>query len=267
MHSEIYAATTTGPVRDGNEDAFFVNGICPKQLNRACFEVDTWDKSNIQLYAVFDGMGGENAGELASSEAARLLRERFNAIKKEAGNSLDAGVAAVNEYVREANDSIFRLSSSLPGNHGMGTTFVGLLISGRDAATVNAGDSRAYLFRDNALQLLTHDHSESERLLRLGLITKEQSYTHKGRNMLNRYFGVPPEEGAMEGEVSSIGKLMKGDIVLLCSDGLTNMVDDEAIRATLKKVGGSPEAMWRLLHKAVDNGGKDNITLILVSIK
>lgn len=211
-------------------------------------------------------MGGENSGELASVEAAKLLQERFRAIRREAGRGLEKGIAAINAYVREANDTIFRLSSSLPGNSGMGTTFAGLLVSGREAAAVNVGDSRVYLYHDKVLRMLTRDHSESERLVRLGLITKEQARTHKSRNMLNRYLGVSPEEGIMEGEVYSVNQISKGDIFLLCSDGLTNLVDDAAIAEIIESGPYTKGVACLLADKAIEKGGSDNVTVITVEV-
>lgn len=121
-----------------------------------------------------------------------------------------------------------------------------------------------YLFRDGILKQLTRDHSESERLIRLGIITREQARGHKSRFMLNRHLGMPPEEGILEADISEIIQLQKGDTFLLCSDGLTDMVEDETIKDILAASIDTKEAAQMLINEALKNGGKDNVTAVVL---
>ena len=261
---QISALSLTGPVRERNEDCLFLDGAFPAPYNRSGYQYAAESSANAQLYAVFDGMGGESAGDFASMEAVKLLQIQYPRILQAAYRGLPQGIEAVNRYVADANLQIYNLSSEGAGRKGMGTTFAGLLVAGGQAAAMNAGDSRVYLFRGGELRQLTRDHCESERLVRLGLITSEQALTHKSRNMLNRYFGVPPEEGAMEAEVSRVGPVYPGDVFLLCSDGLTNLVNDDFIRSVLAGGQSRREAVQSLTDKAIENGGNDNVTAVLI---
>ena len=263
---QISAISDTGRVRDNNEDNLYVCNQYMKQGEQGGFQLFKDAKGNSFVSAVCDGMGGEKSGEQASFEAVN----RFNYAVNEnsfAGITLQEKIHEINKYIRETNAAIYNMAVGSFDLKGMGTTFVCLVISQGQAAAMNVGDSRAYLFRDGILKQLTRDHSESERLIRLGIITREQARGHKSRFMLNRHLGMPPEEGILEADTSEIIQLQKGDIFLLCSDGLTDMVEDEYIRKIIEESEDSQKGAQQLVNEALKNGGKDNVTVVLVKIQ
>lgn len=263
---QVSAISNTGRVRDNNEDNLYVISQYMKQGEQGNFHLSKTVENNSFICAVCDGMGGEKSGEQASFEAVN----RFNYAVSEnsfAGITLQEKIQAINKYIGETNAAIYNMAASSFDLKGMGTTFACLLISQGQAAAMNVGDSRVYLFRNGLLKQLTRDHSESERLIRLGIITREQARGHKSRFMLNRHLGMPPEEGILEADTSEIIQLQKGDIFLLCSDGLTDMVEDEDIKKIIEESEDSQKGTQQLINEALKNGGKDNVTVVLVKIQ
>jgi protein phosphatase len=261
----ISALSDAGLVRENNEDNLYVNGKYMQQGGQGNFKLSAIEKSGSLVCAVCDGMGGEKSGEKASLEAV----SRLHLVAGDAafaGMALEEKIKLINSYVGETNSAIYTMAAGSFESKGMGTTFACLVVSGGKAVAMNAGDSRVYLFRDGALTQLTHDHSESERLVRLGVITKEQARGHKSRFVLSRHFGMPPEEGLLEADVSGVVELRKGDTFLLCSDGLTDMINDEFIAKALLAEVDTQKAAESLVAEALKNGGHDNITAILVRV-
>ena len=204
------------------------------------------------LFAVADGMGGAQAGEIASQIAVETLAER-NA------DTLDA----LADLIRDANGRIHELAQSDDRRAGMGTTVTAVLV-GEDAVHVaHVGDSRAYLFRDGALEKLTRDHSLVDELLRQGRLTPEEAREHPQRSVITRAVGPEPHvEVDME-----TWQVKAGDVVLICSDGLTTMVGEDEIAALLANGGSLREAGQSLIDAANDAGGRDNITVVLFRIE
>ncbi len=230
------AVTDTGRRRLGNEDAF----VCEPPL-----------------FAVADGMGGAQAGELASRIAAAALEERG------AGLHGEAAVAAV---VQDANDRIFRRSLHDPSAAGMGTTVtVALLDEESGTITIgHVGDSRAYRVRDGRLEQLTDDHSLVAELVRSGRLTQEEADQHPHRSVITRALGT---EEAVEVDTRTEA-IETGDLYLLCSDGLTIMVADEEILDLVTGAGGDLDAAAEALVAAANAaGGEDNVTVVLVAIE
>jgi protein phosphatase len=260
------AISDTGTVRENNEDNLYIDGQYMQQGKQGNFQVTKKIDSNNLIYAVCDGMGGEKGGEKASLEAVTRLRL---AVENPpfVGKSLEEKIKEVNGYVSETNTAIYSLATGAFENKGMGTTFACLIIANNRAAAMNVGDSRVYLFRERKLTQLTRDHSESERLIRLGIITHEQARGHRSRFILNRHLGMPPEEGILEAESKGIVNLQRGDQFLLCSDGLTDMVDDEVIKNILSVSADTKLATQSLINEALKNGGKDNVTAIVVKLE
>lgn len=226
-------ATHQGRVRRNNQDAAH-----PAASGRADGPV---------LVAVADGMGGHVAGEVASRIA------------------VDEAVAASGspaERVLAANAAIIEEVRRRPDLAGMGTTMT-LIDLGSDgvARGAHVGDSRAYLLRDGALRQLTTDHTVVGEYVAAGRITADEARTHPQRNMLTRALGLVPELDVDTFEE----RLVPGDRLLLCSDGLTSMLPEETVAELLR--GGDPEpAAWTLVEKANEAGGQDNITVVVVDV-
>jgi protein phosphatase len=219
----------TGRQRDANEDSYL---------------------AQPPVFAVADGMGGAQAGEVAS----RLAAESFEAVER-GDESPEAYLRAI---AKTANARIHRLAESDSSRSGMGTTFTAALIEGEEVGIAHVGDSRAYLVRDGELKLLTSDHSLVEELRRQGRLTDEQAEDHPQRSIITRALG--PERDV---EVDTMTyRARPGDVYLLCSDGLTTMIKDERIREVLARSETLDEAVDRLIDEANEAGGRDNITVV-----
>jgi protein phosphatase len=220
--------TDTGRERDANEDTYL---------------------AKPPVFAVADGMGGAQAGEVAS----RLAAESFEAVQRGA-ESPEAYLRAI---AKTANARIHRLAESDSTRSGMGTTLTAALVEDDEVGFAHVGDSRAYLFRDGELKLLTSDHSLVEELRRQGRLTDEQAEDHPQRSIITRALG--PERDV---DVDTMTyQARPGDVFLLCSDGLTTMVKEDRIASVL---GESPlaHAVDRLVTEANEAGGRDNITVV-----
>jgi PPM family protein phosphatase len=229
------ARTDTGRRRLHNEDVF----VCEPPV-----------------YAVADGMGGAQAGELAASLAAAALAEATAALR---------GEEAAAELVREANRRVFRRSVEDPAAAGMGTTVTLLLVDepAGTAAVAHVGDSRAYRIRDGQLDQLTLDHSVVGELVRAGRLTEEEALDHPYRSAITRVLGT---EEDVDVDTLTV-ELQPGDLYLVCSDGLTSMVRDEEILAKTTAHDGNPEAVAAALIDAANSaGGDDNITVVLFEV-
>lgn len=233
---KAYPVTHTGLVRKQNEDTVRVSQL-----------VDG-------LYILADGMGGHLAGEVASSMAADVL-ERTLKDRQPTTESL-------REAILQANAQVFKKQLNEPEMRGMGTTLT-VLWEGADYVYIgHVGDSRAYLLRGRTFRQMTEDHSMVGELLRSGAITEEAARTHPYRNVITQAVGTDEK---LQPDVFRIIK-NKGDLWLLCSDGLTDMVEDAGIVETL--IAAQPkEAVLRLLQLALDGGGKDNISAMLLEVE
>jgi protein phosphatase len=222
------AATDIGLVRSNNEDAYL---------------------TAPPLFAVADGMGGHRAGEVASAGAIRTLQ-------KEAGHDTDSLVAAV----QSANRAVHAEAAANPDLSGMGTTITAMMTTNDSAQIVHVGDSRAYLLREGRLRRLTQDHTVVDRLAREGKIPAEEVDRHPQRSVLERALGVNPE---VDVDVQLLD-LRPGDRLLLCTDGLTSMLNDDEIREILLREKDPGAAAQALIDAALAAGGKDNVTAVIV---
>lgn len=229
------AATDAGMVRAGNEDAFLV---APP------------------LYVVADGMGGHRAGEVAARLAVTTLSTRTPEI---ASGGLDALLDAMDE----ANGIILRSSQEDERLRGMATTCTAAVVRGRVARIAHVGDSRAYLFHEGLLTQLTDDHSVVAQLVREGYLTPDEAAVHPRRNVIMRALGSVDDV-----EVDTAEAILDaGDRLLLCSDGLTNCLNDGTISALLGDGRDAQAAAERLVERANAAGGQDNITVVLVDVR
>ncbi|MGB3345043.1 MAG: Stp1/IreP family PP2C-type Ser/Thr phosphatase [Aequorivita sp.] len=238
----IHSQTThRGNVREQNEDS------CENKETR-----------NGHFFVTCDGMGGAAEGKKASSIAVRSIFEFF---EKETYENIQI---ALYQSLQFANEQIYATSQANPAYKGMGTTACVVVFRNDDMYFAHVGDSRIYLQTDGKLKYLTRDHSFVNQLVDQGTINPAEAKTHPEKNRILKALGVNPQ---VESTVSSQPTLLKkGDVVLLCSDGLTDMVPDATIAEILNREKSIAEKADLLLQKALDNGGKDNITIQLVEI-
>jgi protein phosphatase len=243
--------TDPGRVRDHNED---------------CIE----SRPEIGLYVLADGMGGYNAGEVASgmatsliadglqetwspAEVARMSREEAKAVSER----------MLREQINRANSAIFTTSQNNPECAGMGTTLVVCLYHDNFVTVGHIGDSRLYRLRGETMEQVTRDHSLLQEQLDSGLITPEEAKLSQNKNLVTRALGIDP---TVEPEIH-VYETQKDDIFLLCSDGLSDMVEDEEIRLTLITLRQNPSlTVQQLVQAANDNGGRDNISAMLIRV-
>ncbi len=238
---EIVSRTDVGLKREHNEDRLAV-----------------YPESGLALLA--DGMGGYNAGEIASQLVIDTVAAHLLPILNKQSTGL--GRKEVASAVRMSNLAIFDAVEQNAELNGMGTTIVLLLFQGARTVSAHVGDSRIYRYRDDKLELLTSDHSMLQELLDQGMFATEEEAIDAGvpSSVLTRGLGVDPEVEVDTREES----LEDGDIFLLCSDGLNGMLPDEAIRSVLGSLRQDlPGAADLLIKLALENGGKDNVSLIL----
>lgn len=224
----------------------------------------------IGLLVLADGMGGYKAGEVASEIATlTMLAEMketmsgFDPGQTDPVTGMQAESLLLIDAAAKANASIFSVSESQPQCAGMGTTLVTALFTNNKVLVGHIGDSRLYRLRGERLEQLTEDHSLLQEQLSSGLITPEQAKMSNNKNLVTRAVGIDPE---VELELHEYD-VETGDIYLLCSDGLTDLVEDDDIQATLIGLGSNLQlAASQLVQMANDNGGKDNISVILAKV-
>ena len=213
-------------------------------------------RSDLGLAVLADGMGGHQAGEVASRMAIDVITGTFDS-----GRIGDA--AAISDAIQKANAAIHEAAESRPDYKGMGSTVVVTVFRGKRLYIGHVGDSRLYRLRRNTLEPLTKDHSVVQELVNRGLFTAEEARQSLAKNLVTRALGVDP---TIEVETSE-ADVEDGDTYLLCSDGLTDVVDDEEIREILKNARTDVDtAARRLVERANENGGPDNISVILVHL-
>ena len=241
LNIEFVGKTDVGLIRGNNEDAFVVN-----------------DRASYCLVA--DGMGGAAAGEMASQIFAQTADEVFSGCMP--GSEQEA-IDRVQETFRNANDRILAHAVEYPEHQGMGCTAEVLVFTGSGFVVGHMGDSRTYRFRQGILKQLTKDHSLVQDQIDQGIITEEQARTHSMRNVILRAVGVRPSP-ALD---TLRGPVYPGDLFLLCSDGLTDMVEDIQISQVLGLQGDVTLKSEHLVDLAKKAGGKDNITVVLAEIR
>ncbi|HET6491385.1 MAG TPA: Stp1/IreP family PP2C-type Ser/Thr phosphatase, partial [Burkholderiales bacterium] len=244
---EIATATHPGMVRSHNEDSIAADG-------------------EMGLAVLADGMGGYNAGEVASGIAVALIpAEMRKALAACLTHELNGSEMErlIHDQATRANSTIYRAAQSEPQYSGMGTTLVVALWHDNRITVGHIGDSRLYRLRDDTLEQITRDHSLLQEQIDSGMITKEQARHAPHKNLVTRAVGIDPE---VEPEVHTYS-VQPGDIYLLCSDGLPDMVADEDIENTLASLKANlPLAAEQLVQQANDNGGRDNVSVILVRV-
>ncbi len=234
MRVHVGVRTDVGRVREGNEDSYIV--LEP-------------------IYGIADGMGGHAAGEVASSTAVDALSEGISRVDPTNPDSLA-------ELIKDANRTIFEKATRDDSLHGMGTTCTILLINGPTAHLAHVGDSRAYLLRSEKLARMSEDHTLVGRLVREGQLTEEEAARHPQRNMITRSLGIDPE---VRVDLRSF-ELRDGDRLMLCSDGLTSMVDEPTIGRVMHDTADPQRTADQLVELANEAGGDDNITVVVLDL-
>ena len=231
--------THKGRVRKNNEDSLL-------QLNP-------------YLFAIADGMGGYNAGEIASRLALDKLKSEKDDLYGKTGFAL---VSKLYQVMRDINNEVYEKAKSDATCEGMGTTLAGIFFTGNGKGYVfNVGDSRVYLLRQNKLRQITRDHSLVAEMVEHGELSQEEAFDHPQKNMLTRGIGVDEN---VNGDVFVID-VYSDDIILLCSDGLTDMLHDKEIEERLM-VNDLESAADSLLSASLEKGGKDNISFIILKL-
>jgi PPM family protein phosphatase len=247
MRLKVGVATSVGRVRPINEDAYLA------QADRG-------------LFVVCDGMGGSAAGEVASALAVETIAAflQNGAVGTGTERGFQPRTAGLGKAIEQANRAIIERAESDQSHAGMGTTVVAVWIGDGLASIAHVGDSRLYLRNGAGFEALTSDHSLVEAQVRAGLIDREQSLKSEHQNILLRALGREPDTLVELGETT----IASGDRLLLCTDGLTRTVSDDALAAALDRFRGDPQgACDHLIAAANDNGGPDNVTAVVVEVQ
>lgn len=237
---QVYGRTDKGRVRQNNQDAFVTGKL----------------SDSVHFAVVCDGMGGANGGNVASSLAVKVITNRIVEGYRE-NMSLQSIHYMLESAIAAANVLVYDTAVSDPDLHGMGTTVVAVIVSGQNAVIAHIGDSRAYMIADDIRQL-TRDHSVVWEMVEKGEITEAEARIHPNKNFITRALGV---EEQVECEITD-AEIPENGMLLVCTDGLTNMVENSEIAHILKKL--SPQdAVEKLIVSANMSGGSDNITACL----
>jgi serine/threonine protein phosphatase PrpC len=271
MWLTAYGETDTGRRRTQNQDRILVH-VAPAT------------DAAVGLFAVADGMGGQSAGDVASrltletieqdlihfidqtilpSLQADAETERLSLDDPGTGAPVPSFRDALLDAILRSNRRIRDFGDSNPESAGLGSTLTIALVVGDLALIGNIGDSRTYLVRDGTIRRLTQDHSLVSSLVRQGLITDEEVYNHPHRNLVYQALGTRED---VSPDIA-VERLQSGDVLLLCSDGLWEMVRDEEIRQVVAEEPQLEPAVSRLIHQANANGGVDNISVVLVRVR
>jgi PPM family protein phosphatase len=243
--------TDTGRVREHNEDTIASD-------------------ADIGLLVLADGMGGYNAGEVASGIAVKtimqLVREAVehqDLGAQDPASSLSRPAIILRDAIQRANKIIYQTARTQPQCEGMGTTVVGALLHDNRIAIAHVGDSRLYRLRGQVFEQVTLDHSLLQELVDRGFYTPEEAQRAANKNYVTRALGVEP---SVEVEIQE-HPVQKGDIYVLCSDGLTDMVEDDDVHLTISTFGANLETVAKqLIQLSNDNGGKDNVSVVLAQV-
>jgi protein phosphatase len=274
MLVELYAKTNVGRVRSGNEDNFLVLDLSatrawtgsdseqpPDGLSR--FEVG--EKGVVLV--VSDGMGGALAGDVASRMAVETVRDMLSGEEDEGGDAACDPEAPLVECLKNATDyanfAIHRRSQEDPRCSGMGATLTAAAVSAEGVSLLQVGDSRGYVIRGGQIKLATKDQSLVQQLVDVGQISEQEAETHMFRNVILQALGAQPELQPVTGRV----RVFRGDILLLCSDGLSGKLrSEDMLRLVAGADGNLARACEALVDEANERGGEDNITVVLARL-
>lgn len=245
--------TNPGKVRSNNEDNYNLFGTYRDDVDDYIRTVEMSAPEGYALAAVLDGMGGESAGEIASIIAASNI----------SACPLDQVTTTGLQQILTANQKVCEETVKRGGKR-MGTTYVGAYIENGKFMVANVGDSRCYMLRNSVLTLLSKDHSMGQRMIDSGVMTEAEARKSKSWHELTQHFGIFPEEFTIEPYFTGVYDFMDGDELLLCSDGLTDMMGDSEIAAIISVPAPIKDKVNNLLNAALEKGGRDNVTVMII---
>lgn len=253
-----FASTVTGKCRENNEDCFYLDGtVSPCGADE--FSAEKSSAAPVQLFAVFDGMGGEACGEIASTTAAGVLYESHSKFGAENSAPL---TKLVGDFFKEANKAVEDKAKEL-NEPLIGTTCAMVCIYKEKLFAANIGDSRTYYYTDGKLVQISKDHTEAQYLVDKGIMSKENVRRSPAKHGLMRFLGMSTDYKPLAAYYSRPIIPKSGDVFLMCSDGLTDMLYDEDIEKILSKKKSAKQMSEALTELALERGGADNITVIV----
>lgn len=233
---------------------------CVRPQNQDTYKIEQLDKVSL-LCIVCDGMGGAKSGNVASTMAADVFSKEI-VENFQSGMSHEQMGAIMLSAVKNANFTVYDQSQQHADYSGMGTTLVAVLTQGKHAAVLNVGDSRAYLVNRGGIRRITTDHSLVQLMLQRGEVTMEEARRYPGKNLITRAVGT---EMSVQSDLFHVD-LERGDCLLLCSDGLSNLVDDQEILFEVVHGADKHDCCQRLLDIAKNRGASDNVTCVLMQL-
>ena len=245
-----------GKIRGNNEDNYYLNGKYCDDNSLNCSRENLSGISGSSLFAVCDGMGGEEHGEIASLVAVRNL----NAIKGYMHKK------EIKECLLDINRKIDMNRREL-GCRNMGSTIAALYSNGSKAFACNVGDSRVYMYRNGKLKQLSQDHNATSNLVNVGIMSKDEAKKDPGYHVLVQYLGVPEDEFIIEPFFSKEIKLKNKDVYLICSDGVTDVLSEDMILGLLHQEESIQIVAQNIVNASIENGSKDNITALVIRIE
>ena len=256
---DSYGLSDVGLIRTNNEDSFLIATPTSDFANPNPAEFNGVLPENGALFIVADGMGGAQAGEVASRLAVETVARNFiQALEKKASLDQQTLISALSETIQEANQLIFQEGQKSSEFNGMGTTLTAATVFGTTILFAQLGDSRAYLARKGVISQMTKDQSLVAQMVAAGSLTPEEAKSHPQRNVILQALGIQSQVDV----AISLAELRRGDQIVLCSDGLSGKVDAEEIKEFLERF--EPKAACQgLVRMARERGGEDNITVIV----
>ena len=233
---------------------------CVRKMNQDAYEIQQLDRNTL-LCVVCDGMGGAKSGNIASSLAVDVFSQEIQRTWM-ANMEWDKADQILKSAVKLANFTVYDQAMQFEEFDGMGTTLVAAFIRGRRVSFVNVGDSRAYIINQNGIRQITKDHSVVQMMVDRGELTAEMAKSYPGKNLITRAVGT---EITVSSDIFR-QELNKGDFLLLCSDGLSNLMDDQEILFEVVHGVNKERCCKRLLDIAISRGSPDNVTCVLVSL-
>ena len=234
---------------------------CVRKQNQDAYRIERLDRNNL-LCVVCDGMGGAKSGNIASTLAVEVFVEEIRRCWKP-GMDAEKTDQMLRSAVKLANFTVFDQAAQFEEFDGMGTTLVAVLIQGKKATVVNVGDSRAYLMRSGAISRVTKDHTLVEEMVSQGLITEREARVHPRRNLVTRALGTSE---SVEVDLIQLD-VRPGEVILICSDGLSNYVPEHDLLRVTTGEGEWQEKLRELVGIALNAGGSDNITAMLATFE
>lgn len=247
------ADSGVGVARYTNQDNFYMNGVT-KPVETRNYRTGGTSVEPCQVFAVCDGMGGEQAGEIAAALAVETLKTEIQ----------QQPCVDWNDYIVNANAQICAYQQE--HRLYMGTTFAGLFFQGSQVRAVNVGDSRIYRIRNGQIMQFSRDHNNVQTMIDAGILTREEARHHKGRNQLTQHLGIEPSEMELDPFVTEWEDVLYEDRYLICSDGLCEGLTDEEILRILQKRATLTDSCRNLIACAEKQGSLDNITVLLIGV-